>query len=301
MLRRAAIVALLALVLVPLRGGEADAIRLIIMADDLGAAQAVNQGTFQALREGVATTTNVIVPGPWFLQAARLAAENPAVEVGVHLALTSEWSDIKWRPLTGGRSFTDPDGYLAPFVWPNPLVAPGRSLRELQLDLAEVEAELRAQIALARRHIPRVCYLWAHMGFPGHSPEMLALVRRLAQETGIALFSDVSAQLGIKPLKAGYDRYASGAEKAAALAKAIAALTPGTWVMVDHAAIDSPEMRAIGHQGYERVAADRDANRLMWIDPSVRAALIQRGVKLIGTAEVVAEWRAQQVEPGAGK
>jgi predicted glycoside hydrolase/deacetylase ChbG (UPF0249 family) len=296
--RQSLVAVLLALALASAGAGEADAIRLIIMADDLGAAQAVNQGTFEALREGVATTTNVIAPGPWFLQAARLAAENPTVEVGVHLALTSEWSDVKWRPLTGGRSFTDPDGYLAPFVWPNPLVAPGRSLRELKVDLVEVEAELRAQIELARRHIPRVCYLWAHMGFPGHSPEMLALVRKLAQETGIALFSDVSEQLGIKSLKAGYDRYASGEQKAAALVKAIAALTPGTWVMVDHAAIDSPEMRSIGHKGYENVAADRNANRLMWIDPSVRAAIIQRGVKLIGTAEVIAEWRAKQGATG---
>lgn len=287
------LIALLCLAaLVPSSAGEAATIRLIIMADDLGAAQAVNQGTVEAHLGGVVTTTNVLVPGPWFLQAVRIAAEQPALEVGIHLALTSEWSDVKWRPLTGGRSFTDPDGYFAPFVWPNPLVAPGRSLRELKVDLAEVELELRAQIELARKHIPRVNYLWPHMGFTGHSPEMLALVSRLAQEYQIPLFGEVVKGLGIKSLKAGYDRYASGEQKAAALVKAIAALTPGIWVMVDHAAIDSPEMRAIGHQGYEQVAADRSANRAMWIDPSVRQAITEHGVKLIGTAEVIAEWRA---------
>ena len=107
-----------------LQAGDADAIRLIIMADDLGAAEAVNHATFAAFRDGVVTTSNVIVPGPWFPQAVRLAAENPTLDLGVHIALTSEWSDVKWRPLTAGRSFCDPDGYFAPFVWPNPTVAP---------------------------------------------------------------------------------------------------------------------------------------------------------------------------------
>ncbi len=272
--------------------GDAEAIRLIIMADDLGVAEAVNSATFAAHRDGVVTTSNLIVPGAWFPQAVRLAGENPALELGVHLALTSEWSDVKWRPLSAGRSFCDPDGYFAPFVWPNPKVAPGRSLRELKVDLAEAEQELRAQIDLARRHVPRVCYLWPHMGFTGHSPEMLALVRKLAKEYDLPLFGDVMEAQGIKRLKVSYDRYDTGDKKAAALVQAIDALTPGTWVMVDHAANDTPEMRAFGHVGYERVAADRDANRVMWTHPDVKAAVKHKLVGLIPTAVVVAEWRA---------
>jgi chitin disaccharide deacetylase len=275
--------------------GEAEAIRLIIMADDLGVAEAVNSATFAAHRDGVVTTSNLIVPGPWFPQAVRLAGENPTLELGIHLALTSEWSDVKWRPLSAGRSFCDPDGYFAPFVWPNPKVAPGRSLRELKVDLAEAEQELRAQVDLARRHVPRVCYLWPHMGFTGNSPEMLALVRKLAKEYDLPLFGDVMEAQGIKRLKVSYDRYDSGEKKATVLAQAIEAMTPGTWVMVDHAANDTPEMRAFGHVGYEKVAADRDANRAMWTHPAVREAVMRRGVTLIATAVVVTEWRKSQV------
>lgn len=270
---------------------EAKAIRLIIMADDLGIAEAVNSATFAAHRDGVVTTSNLIVPGPWFPQAVRLAAEQPTLELGIHLTLTSEWSDLKWRPLTGGRSFCDPEGYFAPFVWPNPKVAPGRSLRELQVDLVEAEQELRAQIELAKRLVPRVCYLWPHMGFTGHSPEMLALVRKLAKEYDLPLFGDVMEALGIKRLKVTYDRYDSGEKKAAALVEAINHLTPGTWVMVDHAANDTPEARAIGHVGYERVAADRDANRAMWMSQQVKAVLAQRQVHTIPVALALSEWR----------
>lgn len=277
----------------PDSAAEAKPIRLIIMADDLGIAEAVNSATFAAHREGVVTTSNLIVPGPWFPQAVRLVAEQPTLELGIHLALTSEWSDLKWRPLTGGRSFCDPDGYFAPFVWPNPKVAPGRSLRELKVDLVEAEQELRAQIELAKRLVPRVCYLWPHMGFTGHSPEMLALVRKLAKEYDLPLFGDVMEALGIKRLKVAYDRYDSGEKKAAALIDAINQLTPGTWVMVDHAANDTPESRAIGHVGYERVAADRDANRAMWMSPQVKTALQQRAVRTIPVAVTFAEWRVR--------
>ncbi len=280
----------LALVL-PSPAAEDGAIRLIIMADDLGVAEAVNHATFAAHRDGVVTTSNIIVPGPWFPQAVRLAAEDPSLDIGVHLALTSEWSDVKWRPLTGGRSFCDPDGYFAPFVWPNPKVAPGLSLRELKVDLAEVETELRAQIDLAKRRVPRVSYLWPHMGFTGHSPEMLALVRKLAKEYDIPLWNDVLDAQGIKRLKVGYDRYDSGDKKAAALTQAIEALTPGTWFMIDHAADDTQEMRAIGHPGYEKVAADRDANRAMWTTPAVRSALEHKSVALVSALVVVNEWR----------
>src|SRR6187551_2837806 len=93
----------------PASSGEADSIRLIIMADDLGVAEAINSATFTAHRDGVVTTSNLIVPGAWFPQAVRLAAEDPTLELGIHLTLTSEWSDVKWRPLSAGRSFCDPD------------------------------------------------------------------------------------------------------------------------------------------------------------------------------------------------
>ena len=47
------------------------------MADDLGVAEAVNSATFAAYRDGaVVTTSNIIVPGPRFPQAARLAGDN---------------------------------------------------------------------------------------------------------------------------------------------------------------------------------------------------------------------------------
>ncbi len=89
-------------------------IRLIIKGDDMGAGHGINTATIDAYKDGVLTATNIIVPGPWFLEAARLVNENPGLDVGVHLTITSEWQDIKWRPLTHALTNVDADRYFFP-------------------------------------------------------------------------------------------------------------------------------------------------------------------------------------------
>ena len=94
-------------------------------------------------------SVEIMVPAPWFMEMVALLNENPGLDVGVHLVLTSEWDNIKSRPLTDGKSFVDENGYYYPMVWPGKHFR-GRSLSEQSLDLNEVEAELRAQIELAK-------------------------------------------------------------------------------------------------------------------------------------------------------
>ena len=81
-------------------GGEKDNIKLIVRADDMGFSRAANLACIKGHKEGIITTVEVIVPGPWFLDAAKLLRDNPGLDVGVHLALTSEWVNYKWGPVT---------------------------------------------------------------------------------------------------------------------------------------------------------------------------------------------------------
>src|SRR5262245_64767970 len=91
-------------------------IRLLVRADDMGVAQSVNEACIKSCKEGIARSVEVIVPGPWFLDAVRLLKENQDIDVGVHLALTSEWERVKWRPLTNAPSLVDADGYFRPMT-----------------------------------------------------------------------------------------------------------------------------------------------------------------------------------------
>ena len=251
-------------------------IRLIVKGDDMGAAHGINVATIDAYKTGVLTTTNVIVPGPWFLEAARLLRENPGLDVGVHLALTSEWSDVKWRPLTHAPSIVDPDGYFFPQVQPRAGAAPNTSIKESPWKIDEIERELRAQLTMAKKHLPQATYTWNHMGFTSVSPDVAALVLRLSKEFGLL----VPTEIGVQFLRGVYESKDTGAVKADKLAAKLETIGPGLWEHIDHAATDDPEMRAIGHPGYEWVAADRSANLAAWTSPKVREVIQRRGIKL---------------------
>jgi predicted glycoside hydrolase/deacetylase ChbG (UPF0249 family) len=275
-----------ALVLQPPHGD----IRLIVKGDDMGAAHGINTATIAAFKQGVLTTTNVLVPAPWFPEAARLLKENPGLDVGVHLTITSEWDNIKWRPLTSAPSIVDDDGYLMPMVQPRPGAAPGQSLKERKWQLDEIERELRAQLTLAKRHLPQASYTWNHMGFTSLGPDVASLVSRLSKEYGLV----VPSEIGVQMIGRIYDGRDSGAVKADKLAAKLETLGPGLWLHIDHAATDDPETQALGHAGYEWVAADRRANFEAWTSPKVREVITRRGIKLTNYRELAKRQQAAE-------
>ena len=59
----------------------------IINADDFGLSPGVNRGIVSAFREGVLTSTTMLVNLEHFEDAVRLARENPDLPVGIHLSL----------------------------------------------------------------------------------------------------------------------------------------------------------------------------------------------------------------------
>jgi predicted glycoside hydrolase/deacetylase ChbG (UPF0249 family) len=256
--------------------------RLIVRGDDMGFSHGGNVALIKSYRDGIETSIEVIVPSPWFPEAVKLLQDNPNVDVGVHLALTSEWDNIKYRPITNCPSLTDEDGYFYPMIWPNKNY-PGQALREHNFDLVEIEKELRAQIELALKRIPGITHLSGHMGCSNMSPEVAAITRKLAREYEI----DIDLQgLGVKGVS--YDGpKESAAEKISSFIKMLEGLQPGeTYLFVDHPGIDSPELRAIYHMGYEEVAVDRQGVTDAWTDPRVKEAVKRLGIKLISYADL---------------
>ena len=259
-------------------------VRLIIQGDDMGVAHGINVATIEAYTRGVLRSANVIVTGSWTPEAARLLNAHPDIDAGVHLALTSEWENVKWRPLTTAPSLVDAQGYFFPVVVPRPGAPAGSSMKDARLDLHEVERELRAQIRLAKQMIPHLTYTWEHMGFGSVSPEVRAIVQRLTTEHGLVT---PGADNGVSFLRQVWTRADSGEVRARKLANRLRTLGPGTWLMVEHAATDTPEMQAFGHVGYLDVAADRQAVLDAWTSPVVREAIASRGIELTSLREVL--------------
>lgn len=267
----------------PLQGQEG-VVQLLVRADDMGASRSANIAAIEAYEKGIVRTVEVMVPGAWFEEAAVLLNERPGLDVGVHLTLTSEWSQVKWRPLTHCPSITDADGYFLPFVWKNQQLPEARNIVESDWDLGEIERELRAQIELALKKIPHVSHLSEHMGCLRFSDEARGLAAKLAAEYGLAINTD-----NTQPFPSWSGINVSAKEKIANLRREIEHLAPGTYLLVEHPAFDDLETRGMGHVGYENVAEDRYGVFRALTDKQVLDKVNRSGVKLISYRDLVTQ------------
>jgi len=267
----------------PVGAGDDDAIRLIVRGDDMGSSESSNRAHIDCYKDGVMRTVEVMAVGPWFPEAARLLRESPGLDVGLHLALTSEWDTVKWRPLTTAPSLVEEGGWFFPMIWPNENYGKDRALKEQAWKLDEIERELRAQIELTQREVPHVSHLSGHMGISAIGAEVGALVKRLAAEYGL----DIDPrEHGVQGLRWDGPKE-TPAEKIETFAGMLEKLGPGTWVFVDHPAYDVPEMRAVRHVGYENVAVDRQGVVEAWTSAKAREIVARRGIELIGYRDLL--------------
>lgn len=268
---------------------SAAAQELVIRIDDMGALHSVNEASIDTYKNGIATSVEVLVVGPWFPEAVKMLKENPGLDAGVHLAITSEWENVKWRPLTTCPSLVDENGYFYPMMWTNPAY-PGQSVLEnmQEFDIAEIEKEFRAQIELAIRTIPQLTHITGHMMSTAFSPEVMELVQKLSREYGLPSIdrADSSQQFGYESI--GYDGpKVTSEEKIAGFIKVLGKLEKGKkYLFLDHPAYDDSEMETVMHIGYEDVAADRQGVTDLLKSPEVRKVINERGIKLITIAEL---------------
>src|SRR5437868_13099566 len=137
-------------------GYPADARLLIVHADDVGMAHSVNRATFEALEKVWITSASILVPCPWFPEAARFTKTHPDLDLGIHLALNSEWTDFRWGLVSAKDrvpSLLDDQGYM-------PLL---EDMVVQKAKLPEVQAELREQIERARAFGVQPSHLDTHM------------------------------------------------------------------------------------------------------------------------------------------
>ena len=228
------------------------------------------------------TSVEVMVPCAWFPEAVRMLNENPGLDVGVHVVLTSEWENIKWRPLTKAPSLTDADGYFYPTIWKRKNAPDGTALKEANWKIQEIEKEMRAQIELAVRKIPHVSHLSCHMGCSSWDPKVKELWTRLAKEYKLGIST---SDYGVKRFS-GYKKGKTKEQRIEKFIEALEALKPGTYLFVEHPGLYTAEMRAIGHEGYYGVAEDRDAVTAVFTSDRVNKKIEELGISLISYADL---------------
>ncbi|MHA1993702.1 MAG: polysaccharide deacetylase family protein [Candidatus Hodarchaeales archaeon] len=272
---------------------------VILHIDDMGFSHAANVGAFECLDFRIASCGSVIVPAPWFLEAAAIARRNPQYDIGVHLTLTSEYNTYRWRAL----SSVDPNtGLLAEdrCLWKTTEEA----ISNINAEAAEVE--MRSQIELALQSGIDVTHIDTHMGtvmdpkfiqsyltlsndyripafLPNISKEQLFLMglgeyvdiyqKLLAtlESSGFPLIDHMIIETGgVYPNKSQYYH------------ELLKELKPGLSHLLFHPAKMSPELKSITPDSAEWRNQDYEA----FTDASLRESVEKLDITIIGYREI---------------
>ena len=269
-----------------LLGYPDDARLLVINADDFGMCHAENVATIAGLEQGAFCSSTIMVPCPWFEETVAFARRLPSPDLGVHITHTSEWPTFKWGPVAGRGTV------------PSLVDARGSFCRDIeslyaQAHLEDIEIETRAQIDGALAAGIDVTHLDSHMGSVQLDVNYHDLYIRLAAEyrlpirmanrsfmrdMGMGQIAMLADTLGVlSPDHFWYGGPPAPPDTAAYWTNVLRHLKPGVSELYVHAAVDEPEMRAIGDTWTQRAA-----DFAFFTAPSTGALIRDLGITLIG-------------------
>jgi predicted glycoside hydrolase/deacetylase ChbG (UPF0249 family) len=259
---------------------------LILHFDDLGVAGPENRSAWAARDSGLTVSASVIVPGPRFQEVAAYARAHPDFDLGVHLALTSEWPGYRWGPIAPRGSvptLLDSDSLLRR-VWTD----------TTEVRWQEVEQELLAQVAAARAAGIRPSHVDVHeYVLFTRGPVLFEILGRVAQAAGVPFLSaqewiagrEVMRQLPAGPLQlarvVAIATDVPPAEWNAYYTAQVRALPPGVSELILHPAADSTAMKALTRQRVNWGAAWRARDWAFVASPRFRRLLRAEHVHLV--------------------
>ena len=193
----------------------------------------VNMGIERLIKSGLPVSVSVMFPTPWYQETVEILKRYPAVSVGIHLTLNSEWKNYRWGPVLGRTAvptLVDAEGYF---------FSSAAALYQNKPNLQEIERELRAQIERALRSGVRIDYVDYHMGTAVQYPDFREITERVAREFGLGM-SRYFGETTHDP------QYAAAPQvKLDSLLVMVDRLQPGINMVITHVGIDDAELGAL--------------------------------------------------------
>jgi predicted glycoside hydrolase/deacetylase ChbG (UPF0249 family) len=151
---------------------------IMLHADDIGMCKEANIAAEAQMVNNQIQSAAIMMPCPNAQEFVQWAIDNPKMDVGLHLTLTSEWQKYRWGPVENAddvASLIDPDGKLWHEV---PDVVAHASAEDVE---KEIRAQIEKSIALGYRpdHID------THMGTLFGHPSYIKAFFKVAQEYNI--------------------------------------------------------------------------------------------------------------------
>jgi len=277
-------------------GFSADDRVIIIHTDDIGMCQASVEAFADLTDFGLISSGAVMVPCPWFLEAAAYSRDHPGADLGVHLTLTSEYDRYRWGPLSTrdpASGLLDEQGFFhkdTPDVW-------------TKADPEAAIAELEMQISRALAEGMNLTHIDTHMGSIAHPaiiPGYIQLaikyglppmIPRLSADElmGVGNVDEATAQMinGMihtleemgMPLLDGLTglQLVDPTDRFEHAKQALRAVKPGLTHFIIHPSKDTPELRQI-----MPTWACRVADYKTFMSAATREFIREEGIQVIG-------------------
>jgi len=245
---------------------------IMLHADDIGMCEEANIAAEKILLNKNIQSAAIMMPCPNAEEFVQWAIENPKMDIGLHLTLTSEWQKYRWGPVSDPKevpSLIDPDGKL----WHEVPDVVAHATAE------DVEKEIRAQIEKSIALGYRPDHIDTHMGTLYGHPSYVKAFFKVAEEYGIpANVMDLSNKEVVDVFKSkGYpiddsviklaaaytlpkldfftsapkgDNYKDKIEKFKQLIKS---LKPGITEIIFHPSVDTENLKSITNSWQQRV------------------------------------------------
>lgn len=215
---------------------------LIVNADDYGLCKSSNDAVQDLFEKGRLKSSTIMMPCPCAKDAMEFAKSHPQYAIGVHLTMTNEWDEYRWKPLTDGKTLVNEEGYM----W--------RSSREVEknANIKELEKEVRAQIDFAHNSGFKPSHIDNHMGsLYGHYTGRFSLCNmtlKVCGEYGYAYRLYTKFDKRICPAGTPYPLYCASALLGRFLSKVHKVILPDYLLFPDW----TRELRSGGYENYRK-------------------------------------------------
>ena len=250
---------------------------LITRVDDAGLCESVNDAVLDVASSGLVRNVSIMAPVPALAQLAERLRGRSDLCLGLHVTLNAEWERVRWRPLSPlseVASLVDSEGYFLPHP---------RDMHDRCSDPAEMMREIRRQLDALRKAGLDIRYLDEHMGVSW----ACGLREHLAEFARSEGLVDAHALPSLPSGNVPHNRK----HPAEAWSQRVLAADAGTYVLVSHVGFDRPDLQRLQAVGQPEgvCAAERDAERRAWHDPSFRQAIESRQMRLLRYDQVLPE------------
>lgn len=258
-------------------------VRVITRGDDLGCARSLNRAIKECYEKGILKNCSVLAASPYVEEGAKMLARTKGICFGLHCDLTSEWDNVRWKPVAPVEkvpSLVRADGTLH------------QTNEEVRAKAKADEAliELQAQLDKARKLGFEIKYADLHMGTVGVVPGLSEKFGAWCRSQRLIDTRTIGARVPNMPSSWNNPGRKHAGDYVENLINALKSAPEGEYLLVHHPAFNDKETQNLGHPGYpgESVAHNLDWERRGFSDPRIVRFFREQGLQAIRYDETAA-------------